>query len=119
MGIGPRIGRGIGIAFIFFILACLGIFSSEALAQRPTPGGTLTIALARTNGIDPTTNPSAAIKRVVHYNILEGLLKVDRKGMVAPALAKSYSVSKDGKEYTFVLQSGVKFHDGNPARRTT
>ncbi|NWF55855.1 MAG: hypothetical protein HXY45_13785 [Syntrophaceae bacterium] len=100
------------------LLSCLALgafFASEAPAQKPVPGGMLTIALAaEPSGLDPTTNPSAAIKRVVHYNLLEGLLKVDRNGKVSPALAKSYSVSKDGKEYTFVLHGGVKFHDGSP-----
>ena len=115
MEIRPRTGRGIGIVFIFFILAFVGMGSSEALAQRPTPGGALIIALsAEPPGLDPTTSPAATIKRVVHYNLLEGLLKVDRNGRVAPALAKSYSISKDGKEYTFVLHSGIKFHDGKP-----
>ena len=115
MEIRPRTGRGIGIVFIFFILAFVGMGASEALAQRPTPGGALTIALsAEPPGLDPTTSPAATIKRVVHYNLLEGLLKVDRNGRVAPALAKSYSISKDGKEYTFVLHSGIKFHDGKP-----
>ena len=100
---------------VIFCFAIWGVLSSEAKAQKPVPGGTLTIALAaEPSGLDPTTNPSAAIKRVVHYNLLEGLLKVDRNGRVVPALAKSYSVSKDGKEYTFVLHSGIKFHDGNP-----
>ncbi len=104
-----------GFIIFSFILAFTGMAYSEALAQRPTPGGTLTIALAaEPSGLDPTTNPSAAIKRVVHYNILEGLLKVDRKGKVVPALAKSYSISKDGKEYTFVLYPEIKFHDGKP-----
>jgi peptide/nickel transport system substrate-binding protein len=105
-----------GAALIIFSLALGGIFSSGAAAQqRPVPGGTLTIALAaEPSGLDPTTNPSAAIKRVVHYNLLEGLLKVDRNGRVVPALAISYSISKDGKEYTFVLHSGIKFHDGSP-----
>jgi peptide/nickel transport system substrate-binding protein len=108
-------GKWMGLFFLFSCLALGGFFTAEALAQKPTPGGTLTIALAaEPSGLDPTTNPSAAIKRVVHYNLLEGLLKVDRNGRVVPALAKSYSVSKDGKEYTFVLHSGVKFHDGNP-----
>jgi peptide/nickel transport system substrate-binding protein len=94
----------------------LGImFSSEAAAQKPVYGGTLTIALAaEPSGLDPTTNPSAAIKRVVHYNLLESLLKVDRNGGVVPALAKTYTVSKDGKEYAFTLHPGIRFHDGKP-----
>jgi peptide/nickel transport system substrate-binding protein len=94
----------------------LGImFSSEAAAQKPVYGGTLTIALAaEPSGLDTTTNPSAAIKRVVHYNLLESLLKVDRNGGVVPALAKTYTVSKDGKEYAFTLHPGIRFHDGKP-----
>jgi peptide/nickel transport system substrate-binding protein len=101
---------------IFFLALGLGgLFSSEALAQKPVYGGTLTVALsAEPPGLDPTTNPGATIKRVVHYNLLESLLKVDRSGKVVPALAKSYKVSKNGREYTFTLQKGVLFHDGTP-----
>ncbi|MCJ7494064.1 MAG: ABC transporter substrate-binding protein [Deltaproteobacteria bacterium] len=103
------------IFLIFFSLILGGIFSSEALAQKPIYGGTLTIALsAEPPGLDPTTSPAATIKRVVHYNMLEGLLKVDRNGKVVPALAKSYNISKDGREYTFNLYQGIKFHDGSP-----
>ena len=114
---GKQIKRGnfFGLSLIFFGLILWAIFSSEALAQKPIYGGTLTIALsAEPPGLDPTTSPAATIKRVVHYNMLEGLLKVDRNGKVVPALAKSYKVSKDGKEYTFTLQKGIKFHDGQP-----
>jgi len=115
MEIQAKRGKWMGLFLLFSCLVMGGFFTSEANAQKPVPGGTLTISLAaEPSGLDPTTNPSAAIKRVVHYNLLEGLLKVDRNGRVVPALAKSYSVSKDGKEHTFVLHSGIKFHDGNP-----
>jgi peptide/nickel transport system substrate-binding protein len=45
--------------------------------------------------------------------MFEGLL-TNKPGTteLAPLLAKDYSVSEDGLEYTFTLQDGVKFHDG-------
>jgi len=84
-------------------------------AQKPVSGGSLTIAQGvEPPGLDPTTATSAAIPRVVYSNVLEGLVKIDRNGKIVPALAKGYKISKDGKEYTFVLKKGVKFHDGKP-----
>jgi peptide/nickel transport system substrate-binding protein len=98
-----------------FAFGVFGHLDHEALAQKPVYGGTLTIALAaEPPGLDPTTGPSATIKRVVHYNLLEGLFKVDRSGKVVPALAKSFKVSGDGREYTFRLHKGIRFHDGKP-----
>ncbi len=83
--------------------------------QKPVYGGSLTIAQGvEPPGLDPTTATSAAIPRVVYSNVLEGLVKIDRDGKIVPALAKDYKISKDGKEYTFVLKKGVKFHDGKP-----
>jgi peptide/nickel transport system substrate-binding protein len=100
------------ILFVLALSLC-GLWAEKALAQTPTSGGTLTVTLsAEPPGLDPTTSPAATIKRVVHYNLFEGLLKVDRNGKVVPMLAKSYTASKDGKEYTFTLHPGIKFHDG-------
>ncbi|XUD11321.1 nickel ABC transporter, nickel/metallophore periplasmic binding protein [Enterococcus sp. AZ170] len=43
--------------------------------------------------------------------VFEGLTK-NEEGKVKPALAKSWAISDDGKEYTFSLQTNVKFTDG-------
>jgi len=43
--------------------------------------------------------------------IYDSLLEKGEKGLI-PWLAKSWSVSSDGKVYTFVLNSGIKWHDG-------
>jgi peptide/nickel transport system substrate-binding protein len=62
--------------------------------------------------LDPTTSSAAAIGEIVHYNILEGLTKIQMDGKVVPLLAESWSIDPDGKVYTFKLRKGVKFHDG-------
>ena len=65
--------------------------------------------------LDPTTGGAAAAIRSVSYdNLFEGLTRIDRDGAVKPLLAKSWDISEDGLTYTFHLQDGVTFHDGNP-----
>ncbi len=63
--------------------------------------------------LDPTAGAAAAIDEVVYANVFEGLTRIDRDGVVRPALAKSWTVSEDGLTYSFTLQSGVSFHDGS------
>ncbi|MDH6232691.1 peptide/nickel transport system substrate-binding protein [Mesorhizobium soli] len=63
--------------------------------------------------LDPTAGAAAAIREVVYANVFEGLTRVGPKGEVLPDLAESWTVSDDGKVYTFRLHSGVKFHDGS------
>jgi len=62
--------------------------------------------------LDPTGGAAAAIDEVVYANIFEGLTRYRADGSIAPDLAKSWDISKDGLVYTFHLQDGVKFHDG-------
>ncbi|WP_249115821.1 ABC transporter substrate-binding protein [Azoarcus sp. L1K30] len=64
------------------------------------------------NSLDPTAAPAAAIGEVVHYNVLEGLVKIEENGDTTPLLADSWQISADGHRYTFHLRSGVRFHDG-------
>ena len=63
-------------------------------------------------GLDPTVAPAAAIGEIVHYNILEGLTKIHVDGKVTPLLAESWSLTPDGKTYTFKLKKGITFSDG-------
>ncbi|MFM9105477.1 MAG: ABC transporter substrate-binding protein [Chloroflexota bacterium] len=46
--------------------------------------------------------------------IYEGLLGYDAQQTLRPILASSYSISPDGLSYTFTLQQGVTFHNGDP-----
>ena len=63
--------------------------------------------------LDPTGGAAAAIDEVVYANVFEGLTRYQADGSVAPALAKSWTISDDGLVYTFSLHDGVTFHDGS------
>ncbi len=46
-------------------------------------------------------------------NMYDGLLRwLDNPAKIEPWLAESYTISPDGKIYTFKLRKGAKFHDG-------
>lgn len=62
--------------------------------------------------LDPTAGAAAAIDEVLYANVFEGLTRIGPNGEVLPALAESWTISDDGKVYTFTLHSDVKFHDG-------
>ncbi len=64
--------------------------------------------------LDPTAAAAAAIGEVVHYNILEGLTKIEVDGRVTPLLAEGWTETPDGRSYTFRLRKGVTFSDGSP-----
>ncbi|NPA98146.1 MAG: peptide ABC transporter substrate-binding protein, partial [Crenarchaeota archaeon] len=51
----------------------------------------------------------------VLYNVMEGLVKY-KPGTteIVPGLAENWTVSDDGKVWTFVLRPGLKFSDGTP-----
>ncbi|AZO67848.1 MULTISPECIES: ABC transporter substrate-binding protein [unclassified Mesorhizobium] len=62
--------------------------------------------------LDPTAGAAAAIDEVLYANVFEGLTRIGSNGEVLPDLADSWTISDDGKAYTFKLHTGVKFHDG-------
>ena len=101
---------------VFFMLALTFMLAAHgALAEAPARGGSLIVCKsAEPPGLDPTANTAAAIDRVVWCNLFETLVKVNDRGQFIPGLAKEWDVSPDGKVYTFHLQKGVKFHNGEP-----
>ena len=82
-------------------------------AEAQKRGGTLTIVRPTDPvSLDPnleTTAPGAW----VYFNMLEGLLTLDDKMQVKPALATGYEVLSPTK-VRFKLRPNVKFHDGTP-----
>ncbi len=52
----------------------------------------------------------------VLMNLMEGLVRIDENLKAAPALAERWTVSPDGKVYTFMLRPGLKWSDGVPLK---
>lgn len=64
--------------------------------------------------LDPAYLDDAESSKIT-YQIYEGLVRYKGGSTeVEPSLATEWSVSPDGKEWTFKLRKGVKFHDGTP-----
>ena len=96
-------------------LAALALATALAAPFALAQGKKDSVALAMVlepPGLDPTIAPAAAIGEIVHYNVLEGLTKINVDGSVVPLLAESWTMDPDGRSYTFKLKKGIKYHDG-------
>jgi peptide/nickel transport system substrate-binding protein len=108
--------RGRRLKFLIAVLGAAALTAGVAgAAIAKSQGGTLVFAgAADPTYLDPAVVSDGESFRVTEQ-IFEGLVKL-KPGTtnVVPALATSYSASKDGKTWTFNLRQGVKFHDGTP-----
>ncbi|MDU1411230.1 MAG: ABC transporter substrate-binding protein [Clostridium sp.] len=48
----------------------------------------------------------------------DGLIKKDEEGKIVPSMAREYSVSEDGLEYTFVLKDDLTYSNGDSITST-
>ena len=63
-------------------------------------------------GLDPHLATAFGTFQVISGPIYEGLTAVDKDLRIQPGLAESWTVSPDGKTYTFKIRSNVTFHNG-------
>ncbi|MGG0935880.1 ABC transporter substrate-binding protein [Brevibacillus centrosporus] len=87
----------------------------EQSTSSPKTGGTITLAMTEEpDTLDIQASSMLATEFVGAY-LGGALLSEDEKTLqINPSLAKSYTVSEDGKTWTFTLRPGVLFHDGTP-----
>ncbi len=107
-------------AILSALIMATSLFSLSGLADTATPqpgvtpqrGGTLNfLAEPEPPVLTSLVSTSGAVMKV-NAKVIEGLLDYDFDMKPVPQLATSWSVSPDGKEYTFHLRQGVKWHDG-------
>ena len=87
-------------------------FAMPAVAQ---PAGTVVVGLvAEPVNLDPAQVTDLNSNRVGR-RVVETLVTFpEEKTEVVPGLAESWTISKDGLQYTFKLRKGITFHDGTP-----
>ena len=62
-------------------------------------------------GLNPWKSTSI-VDRQLAYQLYEPLYYRNTEGVYEPKLAESYTLSEDGRTYTFKIRQGVKFHNG-------
>ena len=91
--------------------------TATAPQSQAAPAGTVTYAVHITIApawFDPADNPGQITPFLVQYALHDALIKPMPQGMTTPSLAESWSASKDGRTYEFVLRKNVVFHNGEP-----
>ena len=61
--------------------------------------------------LDPAGQTNPTVSSIVDH-MLETLVRLMPDGSIGPGLARKYSVTPDGRTYTFDLREDVEFHDG-------
>src|SRR5262245_16902629 len=99
-----------GLATLIVLLLCSG----RAVAA---PEGTLTWGIHVTlaaRWLDPGDTEAFINPFMVLYAVHDALVKPMPAGENTPSLAESWTQSKDGLVYEFVLRKNAKFHNGDP-----
>lgn len=112
---------GLGLALLCGLL--LGVEGCQRKEPRaratadagdlPQAGGVLRVIHEETSVYDPAAVDDSYEATVVNQ-IYEGLVELDGDLGIRPCLARSWTMSGDGRSYRFVLRHGVRFHDGRP-----
>jgi peptide/nickel transport system substrate-binding protein len=108
---------GLSLPAISGILASSGFAATRrravgAIASAPRVGGTLRegydLDFSRMDPINTSWYDPG------FFALYEALITLDPKARFVPQLAQSWTVSRDGKTWTFKIRKGAKFHSGAP-----
>ena len=104
--------RGLFAAVLIFGIAATGPAPSDAAPEGQMTWG-VHISLAPT-WFDPAETAGTGTPFMVLYALHDAMVKPMPGNAMAPSLAESWSLSRDGLVYEFVLRQGAKFHNGEP-----
>lgn len=81
-------------------------------ASGPADKVTVGLKLAPVN-LDIRNQSGSALDQILIGNVYEGLVARDENNQVVPSIASSWEMSDDGLTYTFHLNKGVTFSNGD------
>lgn len=96
------------------LTACSGGGEQEPTSTgEPDPNASVAIRLVLEPGnLDIRQTAGAALDQILVDNVYQGLVARTPEQEIVPALASDWTISPDGLSYTFTLNEGVAFHDG-------
>ncbi|NVJ98742.1 MAG: peptide ABC transporter substrate-binding protein [Alphaproteobacteria bacterium] len=103
---------------VFGLLFFLGFVSSFFLQPSPLNAEQNQPTLRRATPtipkiLDPQKQSHTTERRLL-TETFTGLVSLDPAGKIIPGVAESWTVSADGRQYTFRLREDAKWHDGAP-----
>jgi peptide/nickel transport system substrate-binding protein len=113
---------GLGLAVVLAAASLASACnSSEAVSRDADPasfraphrGGVFRLVVEAPHYLDPAAVDSVYDALPVGQ-IFDGLVALDPGLNIVPALADTWTISRDGRIYTIHLRDGVRFHDGTP-----
>ena len=101
------------IASLAILLVALAFAGPAAAAPEGTMVWGLHVTLA-SRWLDPIDTEAFINQFMVLYALHDALVKPMPAGDNTPSLAESWTMSKDGLTYDFVIRRGARFHNGDP-----
>jgi peptide/nickel transport system substrate-binding protein len=102
---------------VLAVVALIVVLIAVPAATLAAPEGQMTwavhVSLAPT-WFDPAETPALLTPFMVLYALHDAVVKPMPGQAAAPSLAESWTASKDGLSYEFVLRKNVRFHNGEP-----
>ena len=105
---------GPALLLTLLLTACSGQPTPPSGTNTPKSGGTLVVAMANDPGPLNPTITTASFTHFITDQVFNGLVGLDDHLNPVPDLAASWTISGDGKAYTFHLRPGVQWQDGQP-----
>lgn len=102
------------VMFVSSVMSVIGYVDRNS-HLLPQGGGTYTeAAVGQPRHINPVLAGANDLDLDIANLVYSGLFKLNGNLELIPDLAREYSVSEDGTQYTIHLRNDVKWHDGQP-----